>query len=178
MARRKAQQPPQLVQRDFAPEEINRGIEKLNRRIHQVESLQGSQYDAQAVYDAESDIRNTLLEIFGEESLEFREHGYHDISHGPTFIEMSEQECQQNFEAGIPRTVEMLQGLIRRLDERKSDLADDPVARAKNAFGGLDLHPRIAAVAAPLYRDGHFSDAVFNASKALAKLYTREVRQV
>ena len=168
MARRKPPQPPPLVQRDLTPEEIDRGITKLNRRINQVENLRGSQYNAQAVYDAESEIRNTLLGIFGEESLEFREHGYHKIRHGSNFMGMSKQESQKNFEVGIPRTVGMLQGLIRRLNERKSDLAHDPVARAKNSIEGLDLHPRIGPVAVPLYIDGHFSEAVFNATKALA----------
>src|SRR5438128_9579310 len=42
--------------------------------------------------------------------------------------------------------------------------------RARTAFRGLDLHPRVAAVATDLYLNGHHNEAVFNASKALVNL--------
>lgn len=122
MARRKATQPPQFVQREFTVEEIERGIAKLRRRIEEVEALQDARYDDQRVYNAQSDIRNTVLEIFGEESQEFRERGHVHIYHGSMYIGMSESESQSNFLSGIPRTIELLEGLIKRLEEKRGDL--------------------------------------------------------
>ena len=42
--------------------------------------------------------------------------------------------------------------------------------RSRSTFRGLDLHPRIADVATGLYLEGHYAEAVFNASKALVNL--------
>jgi uncharacterized protein (TIGR02391 family) len=67
----------------------------------------------------------------------------------------------------------MLEGLIRVLEEKREDHGVDPVARAKATFEGMDLHPRIAEVCAGLYGDGHYAQAVFDASKALVN-YVKE----
>jgi uncharacterized protein (TIGR02391 family) len=53
------------------------------------------------------------------------------------------------------------------LAKKLAELGQDAAARARDTFEALDLHPRIAAVATPLYRDGHYANAVLNASTAL-----------
>jgi len=63
--------------------------------------------------------------------------------------------------------VTSLNGLLARLEEKRVDIGADPAVRARTTFEGMDLHPRIAAVCGDLYRDGHYSQAVFDASKAL-----------
>ena len=63
-----------------------------------------------------------------------------------------------------------LKGLIARLEEKRLDIGADPVARARTTFEGMSLHSRIAVVCSDLYRDGHYSQAVFDASKALVNL--------
>lgn len=173
MARRKTQQRPQLEQREMTLEQIQNGIEKLQRRVEDVIAVEGARHDDQRVSNVESDMRSAILEIFGQESLEFREHGYHHIDGGALRVGMSEQESQHNFDAGIPRSVEMLEGLIKRLQERREDLGGDPTTRARTAFTGMDLHDRVRSAAQDLYTDGHYADAVFAASKALVN-YVQE----
>ena len=83
---------------------------------------------------------------------------------------MSREEIAEHIEAGKPRAVGILRALIARLEEKRQDLGGTKSDRVRTAFRGLDLHPRIAAVATDLYLNGHHNEAVFNASKALVNL--------
>jgi uncharacterized protein (TIGR02391 family) len=84
---------------------------------------------------------------------------------------------QQKFAAGIPQTVTMLQGLIARLEEKCADLQQDNTTRIRAAFEDLELHLRIAAVCANLYRDGHYRNAVLDASVALVNFVKERSRR-
>jgi uncharacterized protein (TIGR02391 family) len=66
--------------------------------------------------------------------------------------------------------VTMLAGLIAHLEERKAELRQDPTARARSTSEVFDVHPRIRDACADLCRDGHFPQAVFEASKAPVNL--------
>jgi uncharacterized protein (TIGR02391 family) len=163
----KKQQPLETVPKEFTPEEIDRGIEKLQRRIKDVRELERLQHDDQRVDNTQDDVRETIREIFGGKSPEFNQHQYHRIQYGAEYMDMSQTEMQCNFQRGIPRTVAMLEGLVKRLQEKRADLTSDSTARVRSAFDQVELHPRIAGVAAELYKNGHYAEAVFNASKAL-----------
>jgi hypothetical protein len=112
--------------KDFTVDEIDRGIAKLKRRIEAVESLDRSRYNDQEVYDATSGISDSVLEIFGPDSPEYNRHQYYSIKHGSDYGGMPEEESQRNFEAGIPRTVTMLWGLIAKLEEKRTDIGPSP----------------------------------------------------
>lgn len=71
----------------------------------------------------------------------------------------------------------MLEGLVRRLEEKREDLGGDTTARVRASFEGLDLHPRIASVCADLYRDGHYRHAVLDASVALVNMVKEKSRR-
>jgi uncharacterized protein (TIGR02391 family) len=80
-------------------------------------------------------------------------------------------------DATVTHTVEAIENLISRLDERKTDFGADTTARVRSAFEGLDLHPRIAAVSADLYRNGHYRNAVLDASVALVNFVKEKSRR-
>jgi uncharacterized protein (TIGR02391 family) len=80
---------------------------------------------------------------------------------------MPDALLQCGFEAGIPQTITMLNGLIARLEERRLSFASDDAGRARAAFEELDLHPRIAEVSADLFRQGNYRNAVLDGYLAL-----------
>ena len=169
--------PPEIKQ--FAPDEIEQGIRKLGRRIEEVQALDPGQVrrDDQRVRNVEQNIDTTILEVFGPNSPEYRRHHHHQIWHGPhVLFEMPPAEVQACFARGIPQTVTMLEGLIHVLEEKRVDFAGDTTTRVRAAFRGLDLHPRIAAVCADLYRDGHYRNAVLDASLALVNFVKEKSR--
>jgi uncharacterized protein (TIGR02391 family) len=168
--------PPPPAPKVLTPDDIQQGIRKLRRRFAEVEALERDQVrrDSERVRAAELNIRETIRDIFGEGSAEFRAHGSHAIWHGPRFSlrarPVPDYELEGQFTEGLPRTVEILKGLIGRLEEKLEDLGFDPAAQARAAFEGRPLHPRIAAAAGSRYRSGHYEDAVFAAVKELQQI--------
>jgi len=161
--------PKTYVSKQFTLDEIERGIEKLQRRITEVKDLKDKQvrYDDQARSNVQFNIQETIREVFGEDSAEYDRHRYHRISHGSEHIGMTPYELQSGFEAGIPKTVTMLEGLIQRLEEKRGDLQGDAAQLVHATLRSFDLHPRIAGVVTDLYENGHYANAVLDGAIAL-----------
>jgi predicted nucleotide-binding protein len=125
MVLRRSPDPSPIVVRQFlSAEEIDRAITKLRRRIEETNKLDPSQvhYKDTKVDNVESNIRETIREVFGPHSREFTTHCDHRIWHGGYRATDSDNQRQQKFAGGIPQTVTMLEGLISRLEERREDL--------------------------------------------------------
>jgi len=129
MARRRtpAESPPIEV-RQFTRPEIDRGIGKLRRRIEEVKALDPRQtrYDDAKIDTVEANIRETIRDVFGPRSPEFKDHEHHRIWHGGYNMRDSDGGRQRKFAEGIPQTATMLEGLISRLEEKREDLEPEP----------------------------------------------------
>jgi len=127
MARRRPPEKPPIEIRQFTRAEIDRGIAKLLRRIEDVTKLDPQQvrFDDVKIDNVESNIRETIREIYGSNSPEFNDHSSHRIWHGVHNYLDSESTRQEKFAAGIPQTVTMLEGLISRLEEKREDAQPD-----------------------------------------------------
>lgn len=151
-------------------DEIERAIGKLERRVQDVERL-----DVKASFLAEdgqigiveSNIRNTIREVFGEGSPEFREHEHIEMWAGSLFFGIADHERLASVLKGRAVVVNVLNSLIARLKEKLEDLEGGEKPRPSAYFNKLNLHPRIQGVAEDRFLDGHHWDAVFSASKAL-----------
>jgi len=162
----------------FTLEDIERGIRKLRRRIDEVKALDPTKlrYDDARVEEATRNIHADIVDIFGRgrNSPEYMAHGAHSVGYPEGRVSMvSDDYHQEVFGRGLPQTISMLEGLIRRLEEKREDLRGDTTARVRASFEGLDLHPRIASASADLYRDRHYRNAVGDASIALVN-YVKE----
>lgn len=171
MTPQKTSEPSAIIPKEFtSAEEIDRGIEKLRRRIVEVQSLDPLKvrHDAEIVHSIEHRIRETIRDVFGDQSPEFSRYRLIRIKEGDyILINEPEPSLQDRFKKGIPRVITTLEELIKWLEEKRLDLGFDPSARARAVFEGMNLHERIADVCRDLYRDGHYAQAVFEASKAL-----------
>jgi predicted nucleotide-binding protein len=127
--KRKYEQPPFEI-RKFSPLDIQTGINKIRRRIEEVKNLKQNmvRYDDVLAETVQSNIRTAVLEIFGENSPEYREHRYYRIWHGPLIITDTGYDRQEKFEAGIAQTITMLKGLVSRLEEKRDDITPDSSA--------------------------------------------------
>jgi len=76
--------PPVIENHSFTTEQINSGIKKLVKRKAEVEDLDPSKvrHDDPKIQIIESNIRNTIREVFGQNSPELQEHGYLEIWRG------------------------------------------------------------------------------------------------
>jgi len=125
MSPKKTYTPPPIENRELTNEQIEHAIIKLNRRKIEVEQLASNRilFDDATVEIAESNIRYTIREIFGKNSPEYNEHAYYEIWHGGHITGEPRATLQSKFDAGIPQTVTILNGLIARLKERQEDIA-------------------------------------------------------
>jgi uncharacterized protein (TIGR02391 family) len=171
MSRRKSPEPPPVEPKYFSsPEEIDRGIKKLERRIADLQQLDVRKAVMEDSGDDDvirSDIRETIRDVFGSNSPEFREHQYLQIWAGPMGINMDPRDIIESRERGKTQVTRILQGLIDRLREKRDELTGGVANDPASYFGQLNLHSRIAEVANDLFRDGYHWEAVFAASKAL-----------
>jgi uncharacterized protein (TIGR02391 family) len=173
----KRNEPPSLESREFrSPEEVDTAVAKLARRIPEIESLDVAASVLQhtgAIEIARSNVRETIREVFGSNSPEFKEHQYIRIWAGDEFVNMDEQYVIQHTKQGCNRVIGILKSLIGRLEEKKGDFGKGATAAPSNYFDRLNIHPRIREVSRDRFMDGYPWDAVFAASKTLVN-YVKE----
>lgn len=117
---------PAIELKHFASlDEIEKAVTKLRRRVSDVSGLKsnGTRHDAPEVEGAFSNINETILDVFGQNSPEYRDCRANRMRFLPSHTDTSEQELQQVFDDGIPHTLVMLEGLIKRLEEKQLDFA-------------------------------------------------------
>jgi hypothetical protein len=155
---------PPIEVRRFTPEKAARVIDLLNSRIADIKALETVRYDDPTVGVALDKIRGNTLEIFGENSREYREHHYYSISGGDSIVSMGfdedpsyhEAQCQQDFLRGIPRTIAMLGGLI--------DIVSERTDAARPAIGELAKETREPSYdVAEVCTNGHVTNAAMKA---------------
>jgi len=163
----------------FTLHEIEAGIRKFKRRIDEVKAINPGRvtHNDAEVQAATRNIQTDLIEVFGPTSPEYITHGSQSIGYPDWTYHGPSHDYYGRFVAGLPKTIAILEGLIKRLEEKREDLGADPAARTRAAFEGLDLHPRIESVAAELYRDGYYRNAVGDAAIALIHLVQEKSRR-
>jgi uncharacterized protein (TIGR02391 family) len=157
-------------------EEIDSAVAKLERRIRELNELDITTAvvnDSGADAVARSNIRATILEIFGLNSPEFREHRYIDVWAGPMYVNMSQAAMADGKKRGKTQVLGVLNGLIGRLREKRQDLAGGATPAPSTYLDRLNLHHRILDVSRDLFLDGYHWEAVFAAAKALVN-YVKE----
>ena len=169
--------PPEIESRQWASaDEVDRAVAKLKRRIAELEALNIQEAvlgDTGADDVAVSNVRETIRDVFGPNSPEFNEHKHLRLWAGPMFVNMGEHQLIEGTERGRRQMIGILNGLIGRLQEKREEFAGDAAPTPRAFLEYLNLHPRIADVAADLFRDGYHWEAVFAASKALVN-YVKE----
>lgn len=174
---RKQPDPPPVEPRIFqSAEEIDRGLSKLQKRIAELENLDvaAAITDRNGADDVvRSNICETIRDIFGTNSPEFREHEHLHLWAGPMFVNMHREQIISGTDRGRIHTIGILRGLIDRLKEKREDFIVGSTPSPASYFDHLNLHPRIADVSRDLFHDGYHWEATFAAAKALVN-YVKE----
>lgn len=166
MPKRKYEPPPIEIKK-FTIGEIDSGVKKFRRRIEDVKNLETNKvlYNDARVKTVEANIRETIREVFGQNSPEFDDHQYHKIWHGGHSMMESEHESQKKFAAGIPQTVTILEGLIKSLEEKREDIKEDIGEKTLLRDFWNDIHPKITLIAKSRFESNYYADAVESAFK-------------
>lgn len=169
---------PRIEPREFRSiDEIDSGIAKLERRIQELEQLDVASAvhnDTGADDFIRSNVCESIREIFGTNSPEFKEHQHIRLWAGSEYVDMDSDEIVEGTERGRRQVIGILNGLIGRLREKREELGGADASLAPfTYFDRLNLHPRILDVSRDLFLDGYHWQAVFEAAKALVN-YVKE----
>lgn len=159
----------------LSPVEMKVAIPKLERRITELKAVEVSSIMEQGdprLVALKNKIDDTLVEIFGPDTVEYRRYsitslGIFSISF---MYETPLSEVRTGYREGIEQAVAQLQAIVELFTERLDDLDETPVSRSLTALSNLDLHPEIRRAVSDLYSNGHYSNAVEDACKALDAL--------
>jgi uncharacterized protein (TIGR02391 family) len=112
---------------------------------------------------------STLTDILGAGTVEYQQVGSIRLDEASMNIMHATplHEVREGYSQGIARTIGKLQTLIDLFEEKLGASADDSAARARRAFGDLDLHPEVARSVGRLFEHGHYANAVEDACKIL-----------
>ena len=108
---------------DIAKKKIQRRIDELiNLNIPQAVTTQNG-----ADHQTEKNISNTILEVYGEKSPEYKDHKYIRLISGSFHVGTTTNEKIDLKERGRVRVIGILNSLLAQLDEKREDIKDVPL---------------------------------------------------
>jgi uncharacterized protein (TIGR02391 family) len=143
----------------------------LERRLQELEALKPntatSLRDA-AFTQAQLKLEDTLIDIFGNDTIEYHRFHIDDLYYGGYRIGgLDAREIVEGLTRGRADAITKVQTIIGIFKEKLGNLGESAVARAMRTVTDLDLHPEIRRAAGELFRNGHYANAVEDACKAL-----------
>lgn len=185
MPRSKSGSPTLATSANLSPAEIRAAIPQLERRIADLEAVPVAEIthrsDARWATVRHA-VHSTLAAIFGSQTDEYhRLFGALNARDYEMLTKMA--RASRRADSGLPvhlireelerhrkRMIALLSKEIELMKEQLGDDGDTAAGRAIRAYSNLDLHPEIARAASELYQDGHYSNAIEDAVKALNAL--------
>jgi uncharacterized protein (TIGR02391 family) len=168
---------PELRQAHLSTQEMQAAMAKIDRRIADIES-----FDVDSVHDRtdpriaalSTTLDGLLTSIFGHDTVEYNRYQW-DV----TFLDKAPanmmhqtplHEVREGLRNGLATAKSQLQAIRSIFVEELEDAGVTATGRTLRAYEGLELHPAIERAAGKLFRDGHYSNAIVDAVKALNAL--------
>jgi len=192
MAKTKA---PVQRQASLSYEPMRAAIPKVDRRIAEITSLMGvkiGEVDDTRAVSLASKIDALLVEIFGADTVEYERYSLNSrIIPGILYTGMDIPAATLRGLEHAKAQLEVIRALFEEALEGAggatgsgahsvgeggmtkfalAGLGQSQAGKALNAYKELELHPAIESAAGNLFRDGHYSNAVEDAVKALNSL--------
>ena len=164
--------PPQPAAANLSPEQMRSAIPKLERRIRDLEEFDpGSltQRGDPRLESLETKLQDTVAEVFGFGTLEYNrfspsslDNAGYNMMYDTTLTDVIRSVTESK-----ERELANLRTIIELFNEKLEDGGETPAAKARRAFGDIDVHPEVARACAALFSDGHYAEAVESACKVL-----------
>lgn len=150
-------------------------IPKIDRRIADLDDLDInsiSKYGDPKVQTLEQKLDTLLVSIFDVGTIEYERyrHGVTTLNPMTWWPDMSLQEIQERVREGVENSKQQLNGIKSLFLEELEDSGQTSSGKTLKAYEGLELHPAIERAAGNLYKNGHYANAIEDATKALNAL--------
>lgn len=174
MAKRKQ---PEKVEANLSYQQMEAAIPKIDRRIDDLEN-----FDVDSVTDRsdaridalEKSLDALLVSVFGAGTVEYDRYHWQVTRLDTASINMMHRtpihEVHEGLRRGIATAKAHLEAIKKGFLEELGDAGLTSSGKTLKAYEGLELHPEIERAVGNLYRDGHYANAVEDATKALNAL--------
>lgn len=158
-------------------EEMRVAIPKIERRIQDLKNFDVQSVSKQFAPETkalETKLEQFLSDLYPPDTIEYDK--YHWILtrlDGQTVslrYETPIQKVRQDILESIAKAISVLEAIKSHFNETLEDAGITGSVKSIKAYEGLELHPVIAKASSQLYKDGHYSNAVEDAVKALNAL--------
>jgi uncharacterized protein (TIGR02391 family) len=173
--------PPTAATPALADSDVDACIARLRSRLEQVEKL--SPNDDTERNALSMSIRNAIHDIFGTNSQQWRSSADFSLTQWMFVVPSDPDEYayakHEAVTSGMANGKAKLRALIAELEERKAEQTGSPGTARREAadlFDGLTLHARIRDAARELFKDGHYRQAVLDASLAFVNMVKERSR--
>jgi uncharacterized protein (TIGR02391 family) len=170
LAKNPLQRDPQPAH--LSPDQMRKAIPRIQKRIDELSQLNLDKLaDAgDNVLNSHADkINDTLIDIYGNNTIEYNRYCVEDLNCYSRLLSLG----TENFHARLPYVQLAVASVLSKLKsaveilEEKVGGGDPTLNGILQAYQGLELHAEISRAASQLYADGHYSNAVEAAVKAL-----------
>ena len=168
---------PQLIEANLSYQQMEAAIPRIERRIADLEAfdVNSINHRSDARIDAlEKSLDALLVSIFGAGTVEYDRYHWQVTRLDTASINMMHQtpthEVRDGLQRGISTAKAHLETIKKGFLEELGDAGLTSAGKTLKAYEGLELHPEIERAVGNLYRDGHYANAVEDATKALNAL--------
>ena len=156
-------------------EQMRSAIPMLERRLVELQALDPatvSKRGDEKFREVELKIEDTLVAIFGSDSVEYHRFRVGSLDLAPIYMitpggRADPHELKEGYTRGKEHAITTIQTILALFKEKLEGLGETPAGRAMRAIGELDLHQEIQRAASELFRNAHYANAIEDACKAL-----------
>lgn len=166
---------PEIREARLSSDAMRAALPKIARRIEELEKFDvngiNQRFDPQ-VQALEHKYDDTLVEVFGKDTVEYQRYRMHDFDTAP--LVMGEPQpihvVREGLTRGITRALSNLTTIRELFEEKIGDLETSSDGRALISLDSVDLHPQIRDAVYKLFKDGYYANAVEDGCKTLDAL--------
>ncbi|NML28943.1 TIGR02391 family protein [Zoogloea dura] len=171
--------PPAATPRpaNLTPIQMSQALPRLEKRLKELDAFtaSGSKDEVSAAAKAlQQKYDDTLIEIFGNDTLEYQRFHIGSFYEGSGVIAMASfgaprrslAEEVEPYKKGVAKAARTLRTIIELFTEKLEE-AGASTANPVRTLESLDLHPQIADASVDLFKGGHYANAIEDACKVL-----------
>jgi uncharacterized protein (TIGR02391 family) len=167
---------PEYIEANLSSQQMQSAIPKIERRITDLDNFDVSIINDRgdgSIYALEQQLDTLLVSIFGSNTVEYERYRrtVTDLDRAPMNMHGTPiQVVRDGLVKGISNSKAALEAIKKGFNEELEDAGMTSAGRTLKAYEGLELHPEIERAVGNLYKDGHYANAVEDATKALNAL--------
>lgn len=159
---------------NLSHQQMQQAIPKIERRISELEDFDVNSVNSRndpRISALSNSLETLLVTVFGSDTVEYERYEWEVTRIDTASVNLMHStpihDVREGLIRGIQKSVLNLKTIKRGFLEELEDAGLTTSGRVLKAYEGLELHPAIERAVGNLFHDGHYSNAIEDAVKAL-----------